>query len=147
MTDFKHCNNCPTYAKCLNQGCAQVREIRASAGDEFEAERVLKQELAELFVLYQRQAQPILAQLARIEAMKMPRPVYVLGQWHQFRPDVFEGITGKPAPAPEDPGQRMRRLEEERGQAFKLLRMFKAAGVVPDYLEHELNYQLEHLDP
>lgn len=144
---FKHCNNCQTYTTCLEQGCGQVREIRASSGDEFEAERVLKQALAELHVMYQRQAQPILAQLARIEAMKMPRPVFVMGHWHQFRPEVFEGITGKPAPAVEDPGQRMRCLEEERGQAFKLLRMFKAAGCVPDYLAAEMAYILEHLDP
>lgn len=112
-----------------------------------EAERVLKGELAELHVLFHRQAAPILTQLARLEALKPPAPVWAGGNWFQLHPEVFAEITGQPAPPPESPGDRMRRLEFERKQLLHLLRMLRAAGVVPDYLAAQVAHTLDHLPP
>lgn len=113
-----------------------------------DAERVLKQELAELQVLYHRQAEPILKQLGRLEAMKPPRPVWVEGNlWAQFDPQLFASITGQPVAESETPGARMCRLEAERGELLHLLRLVKAAGTVPTYLAGQVEYTLKHLTP
>jgi hypothetical protein len=99
----------------MEMGCGQGR------GDRIDVyERRLKQQLADLHMECQRQAQPILFLLARIEADKPPRPVWMNGMWHVMQ------MPG--AQAPESPGDRMHRLERERDQALHLLRMVRGAS-------------------
>jgi hypothetical protein len=149
MTDFRHCNNCKTYKTCLEQGCVQVRDIRKFASDPEDLERDLRQQLADLHTQLHRQAEPIIKQLASIEMRKLPTPVWMgAGQWAQFKPEVHAALIGKPVQAPENPGERMRRLEHERRQLLHLLRMVRSAGTsIPGSLTEAISHTLEDLDP
>lgn len=114
-----------------------------------DAERQLRQQLADLHVMHHRQAEPILEQLARIEALKPPKPVWAAGQWFQFKPEVYSQITGKPAPVPETPGERMRRLEYERRDLLHMLRMVRSAayGALPPSLTDQVDRTIKDMDP
>jgi hypothetical protein len=87
-----------------------------------DAERMYKDQLADLQMEFQRQAQPILSMLARIEGMKPPRPVWIGGQWVIINKGNAVDSTVESLP------DRMHRLERERDQALHLLRMVRGAS-------------------
>lgn len=114
--------------------------------DHYHLERMLRQELANLHRGYLEQSRPIINQLARLEAMKPPAPVWITGdQWGMLKSGVMESITGQREPDPETPGARMRRLEHERRQLLHLLRM--VSGAAPDYLADMIDATLKEMDP
>lgn len=102
-------------------------------------EQRLRQQLADLHHTFMRDSTPIVRELAHIELCKPPAPVWLGdGQWAQFNPEVLAKLTGQPVQKPENPGERMRRLEFELGQANHALRMVLSApgDVLPSLLVH-----------
>lgn len=92
-----------------------------------DAERVLKNELAELHVMFHRHAEPILRQLGRLEAMKPPRPIWIdagmLSQEMQTQlASAPVDLTKQSLP------DRVACLEHERAQLLHLLRMMRSAA-------------------
>ena len=120
-----------------------------SGSDSYAAERLLRQELANIEMHWRRQRAPIMDKLAHIECMKPPAPVWITGdQWAMLKPGVIGAITGKPEPAPELPGDRMRRLDFERRQLLHLLRLIVAAGgTIPEFLAAQIAHTLEDIKP
>lgn len=92
-----------------------------------EAERMLKQQLAELHVMYHRQAEPILRQLARLEAMRPPRPIWIdAGMLSQ---EMLAQLKSAPVdPTKQSLPDRVACLEHERAQLLHLLRMMRSAA-------------------
>lgn len=113
-----------------------------------EAERTLKRMLAELHIAYQREAAPIIRELAHLEAMKPARPM--MFDMARMDPELLRQLSQH---KPIDPahGQairdRYRDLEHERQLLLRVVRLINAAGVVPDYLAAEVRHVLEDLDP